>query len=169
MQKNRCFYCFTGINNWTVKATASLQVVNAQMSNNMPSYGVGGLGGIGGGLGSLGGLGGPGGLGGLGSRTLPLFAGNQNITTSIKFPSLMANTLASQLNTNIGQISNTVEQQVGNNSRTVSAYLTALNGFAVYDALLVDNGGNLHEFLINPVNGKIALYLTTQALMSNMS
>jgi hypothetical protein len=77
--------------------------------------------------------------------------------------------LASQLNTNIGQISNTVEQQVGNNSRTVSAYLTALNGFAVYDALLVDNGGNLHEFLINPVNGKIALYLTTQALMSNMS
>jgi uncharacterized membrane protein YkoI len=82
-------------------------------------------------------------------------AGNQNITTSIKLPSLTANTLASQLKTTIGKISDNAEQQVGNSSRTVSAYLTALNGFAVYDILVADNGGNLHEFLMDPGNGKV--------------
>jgi hypothetical protein len=99
-----------------LSATATLQVANANL-----------------------GPGGIGSLGGLGSKTLPLFTGNQNITT-IKFPSLMANTLASQLKTNIGKISDTAEQQVGNSSRTLSASLTALNGCAVYDVLVADNG-----------------------------
>ena len=119
--------------------------------------GLGGLGGLGsfGGPGGLGGLGGIGGLGGLGSKTLPLFTGNQNTTTSIKVSSLMPNTLASQLKTNIGKISDTAEQQVGNSSRTLSASLTALNGFAVYDVLVAGNGGNLHEFLLDPGNGKV--------------
>jgi uncharacterized membrane protein YkoI len=118
-----------------LSATTALQVANATM---------------------IGGLGGPGGLGELGPGILPLYAaGNQNITTSIKLPSLTANTLASQLKTTIGKISDNAEQQVGNSSRTVSAYLTALNGFAVYDILVADNGGNLHEFLMDPGNGKV--------------
>ena len=82
----------------------------------------------------------------------------------------MPNTLASQLKTNIGKISDTAEQQVGNSSRTLSASLTALNGSAVYDVLVADNGGNLHQFLINSVNGKVVLYRTNQMdVMSNMS
>ena len=119
--------------------------------------GVGGLGGFGG-LGGLGpgilgfGIGGVGGLGGFG------VIGPQNITSSVKLPSLMANTLASQLKSSIGEVSNTVEQQVGNNSRTVSAYLTGINGFAVYDISVLDNNGNLHEYLIDPANGKVIAY-----------
>jgi hypothetical protein len=73
----------------------------------------------------------------------------------------MANTLVSQLKSNIGEVSNAAEQQVGNSSRTVSAFLTPFNGFAVYDVLVVDNGGNLHGFLIDPANRKI-LYHTIQ-------
>ena len=72
----------------------------------------------------------------------------QNIT-SLNTP------LASQLKTSIGKASDIAEQQVGNSSRTVSAYLTALNGFAVYDASVIDKGGNLHGFLIDPANGKV--------------
>jgi hypothetical protein len=77
----------------------------------------------------------------------------------------MPNTLASQLKSNIGEVSNAAEQQVGNSSRTVSAFLTALNGFAVYDVLVVDNGGNLHAFLIDPANGKV-LYHAIQMKMT---
>ena len=159
-----------------LSATATLQLANAQM------YGPGGLGGLGGvgGLGSLGGFGGvgPGGLGGLGPGILGFGGvgslgpgilgfggvgslggfggvGPQNFTSSIKLPSLMINTLASQLKSSIGKVSNTVEDQVGNNSRTVSAYLRGINGFGVYDISVLDNNGNLHEFLIDPANGKV--------------
>ena len=116
----------------------------------------GGFGGIGpGGVGGLGGLGGFGGLGGLGGTGGLGGFGLQNITSSIKLPSLVANTLASQLKSTISEVSDTVEQQVGNNSRTVSAYLTGINGFAVYDISVLDNNGNLREYLINPADGKI--------------
>jgi uncharacterized membrane protein YkoI len=94
---------------------------------------------------------GPGGVGGFGG------IGPQNIT-SVKLPSLMANTLASQLKSSIGKVSNTVEQQVGNNSRTVSAYLTSINGLAVYHISVLDNNGNSHEYLIDPANGKVIAY-----------
>ena len=67
----------------------------------------------------------------------------------------MANTLASQLKSSIGKVSNTVEQQVGNNSTTLSAYLRGINGFGVYDISVLDNNGNLHEYLIDPANGKV--------------
>ena len=160
-----------------LSATATLQLANAQM------YGPGGLGGLGGvgGLGSLGGFGGvgPGGLGGLGPGILGFGGvgslggfggvGPQNFTSSIKLPSLMINTLASQLKSSIGKVSNTVEDQVGNNSRTVSAYLRGINGFGVYDISVLDNNGNLHEFLIDPANGKVIAYNIIQlAPLSNV-
>jgi uncharacterized membrane protein YkoI len=147
-----------------LSATATLQITNAAMHGlgspggfgGIGPGGVGGLGGLGGfgGLGSPGGFGGigPGGVGGLGG--LGGF-GLQNITSSIKLPSLVANTLASQLKSTIGKASDTVEQQVGNNSRAVSAFLRGINGFAVYDISVLDNNGNLREYLIDPGNGKV--------------
>ncbi len=66
--------------------------------------------------------------------------------------------LASQLKSTIGEVSDTVEQQVGNNSRTVSAFLSGINGLPVYYISVLDNNGNSHEYLIDPADGKVIAY-----------
>lgn len=79
-----------------------------------------------------------------------------NITGSLKLDPILNNTI-SQIKISLSQAATTAEQEIGNNSHAIEAYLCDANGYLVYMIWLRGQNADTTDVIIDPANGKVLL------------
>jgi hypothetical protein len=93
-----------------------------------------------------------------------------NITGSLKLDPILNNTI-SQIKISLSQAATTAEQEIGNKSHAIEAYLCDANGYLVYMIWLRSQNSDTTDVIIDPANGKVLLknsnLFTQQNSMNN--
>jgi hypothetical protein len=87
----------------------------------------------------------------------PMFNQTQNITGSIKLAPTLFNAISPTINVSLSDAVKSVESQMGNNSRIVSANLGHENGYLTYTICAIDQDMNIHKVIVDPGDGKVLL------------
>jgi plastocyanin len=83
-----------------------------------------------------------------------MMAGNENITSSINLMNIINQAIESKVNVSLSEA---ITVGVGNNSRAVGAYLGEVNGFLVYNIMVIDPSMNFSRVIVDPGNGHMLL------------
>jgi hypothetical protein len=79
-----------------------------------------------------------------------------NITGSLKLDPVLNDTI-SQIKISLSQAATTAEQEIGNNSHAIEAYLCDANGYLVYMIWLMGQNAHTTDVIVDPANGKVLL------------
>jgi Peptidase propeptide and YPEB domain len=82
--------------------------------------------------------------------------GYNNIAGSIKLDPILNNSL-SHITISLGQATTIAEEEIGNNSRSIEAYLCDANGYLVYMIWVRSPNTDTTDVIVDPSNGKILL------------
>jgi hypothetical protein len=79
-----------------------------------------------------------------------------NITGSLKLDPILNDTI-SQIKISLSQAATIAEEEIGNNSHAIEAYLCDANGYLVYMIWLRGQHADTTDVIIDPANGKFLL------------
>jgi uncharacterized membrane protein YkoI len=78
-----------------------------------------------------------------------------NITSSINLMNIIGDAIGSNINVSLSDASTAAETSIGNDSHAVSAELGEMNGFLVYNVMVIDPSMNFSKVVLDPGNGEV--------------
>jgi hypothetical protein len=78
-----------------------------------------------------------------------------NFTGSIPISQILADAFKTHVHVSLNDAITTAENNIGNNSTTIAAFIHPEKGFVVYDIFTVDSNNDLHKVIIDPGDGSV--------------
>jgi len=78
-----------------------------------------------------------------------------NFTGSIPISQILADAFKTHVHVSLNDAITTAEDNIGNNSTTIAAFIHPEKGFVVYDIFTVDSNNDVHKVIIDPGDGSV--------------
>jgi hypothetical protein len=78
-----------------------------------------------------------------------------NFTGSIPISQILTDALKTYIHVSLNDAITTAEDNIGNNSTTIAAFIHPEKGFVVYDIFTVDSNNDVHKVIIDPGDGSV--------------
>ena len=78
-----------------------------------------------------------------------------NFTGSIPISQVLADALKTYVHVSLNDAITTAEDNIGNNSTTIAAFIHPEKGFVVYNIFTVDSNNDVHKVIVDPGDGSV--------------